>query len=196
MGDLLDPPAGAAEGEHIADARLVDHLLVELPDAACLLAHEEDAEQPAVGNGAAARYCESLRAGASGESAGDPVPDDAWPQLGELVARITTGQHVEDGMQGALGHRRERRRTPDQRGDVVDGPWLHRHHRDDLLRQHVERVARESKRLDAAFLHALGDHGSGHEVAAMLGEHDAFADSADLVTGAADPLQSARDARR
>merc|ERR1712034_85153 len=32
-GDLLDAPAGGAEREDVADARLVDHLLVELADA-------------------------------------------------------------------------------------------------------------------------------------------------------------------
>src|SRR5690606_26233609 len=32
-GDLLDAPRGRAEREGVADARLVDHLLVELPDA-------------------------------------------------------------------------------------------------------------------------------------------------------------------
>ena len=32
VGDLLDAPAGGAEGEDVVDARLVDHLLVELAD--------------------------------------------------------------------------------------------------------------------------------------------------------------------
>ena len=32
VGDVLDPPGRRAEGEHVADPRLVDHLLVELAD--------------------------------------------------------------------------------------------------------------------------------------------------------------------
>ena len=54
VGDVLDPPAGRAEREDVADARLVDHLLVELADPAGLVADEEDAEEAAVGDGAAA----------------------------------------------------------------------------------------------------------------------------------------------
>ena len=88
VGDVLDPPAGRAEGEHVADPRLVDHLLVELADpaAGALAADQEDAEQPAVGDGAAAGDGEPLGAGPAGERAGDAVPDDARAQLGELVA--------------------------------------------------------------------------------------------------------------
>ena len=46
--DLLDPPGRGAEQEHLAGARLVDHLLVELADAAAV--GEVDREQPAVGD--------------------------------------------------------------------------------------------------------------------------------------------------
>ena len=67
VGDVLDPPAGGAEGEDVADAGLVDHLLVELADAAGLLADEEDAEEAAVGDGAAAGDGEPLGAGAPAE---------------------------------------------------------------------------------------------------------------------------------
>ena len=46
--DLLDPPGRRAEQERLAGARLVDHLLVELADAAAV--GEVDGEQPAVGD--------------------------------------------------------------------------------------------------------------------------------------------------
>jgi hypothetical protein len=65
VGDLDDAPARRAEGEHVVDARLVDHLLVELADAGVpRLAGDEDAEQAAVGDRAAARDGDALRAGA------------------------------------------------------------------------------------------------------------------------------------
>ncbi len=69
VGDVLDPPAGRAEREHVADPGLVDHLLVELADplAGALAADQEDAEQPAVGDGAAAGDREPLGAGPAGE---------------------------------------------------------------------------------------------------------------------------------
>ena len=70
VGDVLDAPGRRAEQEHVADPRLVDHLLVELADAAAraLAGGEEDAEQAAVGDGAAAGDGEPLRA-ARGRSA-------------------------------------------------------------------------------------------------------------------------------
>jgi hypothetical protein len=65
VGDVLDPPRRRAEREHVADPRLVDHLLVELADPATGpgAAREEDAEQPAVGDRAAAGDGQPLGAG-------------------------------------------------------------------------------------------------------------------------------------
>ena len=81
--DLLDAPARRAEREHVAHARLVDHLLVELADAAARTARRrrpadhEHAEQPAVGDRAAGRHGEPLRAGPARDRAGHAIPDDA-----------------------------------------------------------------------------------------------------------------------
>src|SRR3954470_21096668 len=76
--DVVDAPARAAESEHVADARLVDHLLVELTDPRRALARvstrEEDAEKSAVGNRAAARDSEPLGTGTGRELPGDAVP--------------------------------------------------------------------------------------------------------------------------
>ena len=69
-------------------------------------------------------------------------------------------------------------------------------HRDDLLGEDVERVARVAHRLDRAVAHALGDDGALHEIAAELREDHAAAHRADLVTGTTDPLQPGRDRRR
>ena len=90
VGDVLDPPAGGAEREDVADPGLVDHLLVELADPAPrpLAADEEDPEQAAVGDGAAAGDRQPLGARPAGQRAGDPVPHDPGAQLGELVGGV------------------------------------------------------------------------------------------------------------
>ncbi len=89
MGDLLDPPAGGAEGEHVADAGLVDHLLVQLthPGAVLpgVLPGEEDPVQAAVRDGAAAGHGEPLTTRAGAQGALVAVPDQPGAQLGELV---------------------------------------------------------------------------------------------------------------
>ncbi len=112
VGDVLDPPGRRAEQEHVADARLVDHLLVQLADPAAGLARaggQEDAEQAAVGDRAAAGHRQPLRARPAGQRAGDPVPDQPRPQLGELVGRVAPGQHVQHRLQRRGRQRRERR---------------------------------------------------------------------------------------
>src|SRR6266540_6796500 len=56
--DLLDAPAAGAQQEHLADPALVDHLLVELPDAPALapfVASQEHAIQAPIRDGAAGR---------------------------------------------------------------------------------------------------------------------------------------------
>jgi hypothetical protein len=73
---------------------------------------------------------------------------------------------------------------------------LARGHRDDLLREHVERVARHDRRLDRALAHPLGEHRALEQVGAELREDAALADVADVVAGAADPLQPGGDRLR
>ena len=78
-----------------------------------------------------------------------------------------------------------------------------RDHRDDLLRQHVERVARVARRLDRALVHAARHGGAGDEIAAVLREDDAFADGARpggrrgrCAAGRSRPTAALRSARR
>ena len=68
-----------------------------------------------------------------------------------------------------------------------------RRHRDDLLREHVERVARHDGRLDQALAHAPRDDRALEQVGAELREDAALGGVADAVAGAADPLQPGGD---
>ena len=202
VGDLLDPPGRGAEREHVADPRLVHHLLVELADppacstAGLVPAGEEDAEEATVGDGTAAGDREPLCARAPGESAAEPVPHQAGPELGELVAGIPAGQHVEHGLEHATPERREGRGTLHYALELVDRPRLHRHHRDDLLREDVEWVGGHPERLDPAVTHPFDHYRGLDEIAAVLGEEDPPGHGSDLVPRSADALQAAGDARR
>ena len=108
VGDVLDAPGARSQQEDVADPRLVDHLLVELAHPGLLLTDEEHPEHAAVGDGAAAGDGQTLCAGSAGERAGDAVPGDAGPQLGEVVARVAAGQHVEHRLERGLGEPGER----------------------------------------------------------------------------------------
>ena len=191
MRDVLDAPGARAEGEQVADPRLVDHLLVELADpaAGALAGGEEDGVQPAVGDRAARGDSEPLGAPAAGERVGQAVPGDAGAQLGELVAGVAPGEHVEHRLQHRAGEGGVGGRPAGEGEHVVDGPLVERAHRHHLLGEHVERGVGQVQRLDLAREHPLDDDRGLHEVAAELREEHPAADGADLVAGPADPLQ-------
>ena len=141
-GDLLDPPGRGAEHERLPLPRLVDHLLVELADAAAAV-DEVDAEEAAVGDRARVRDREPPRARAPADDAGGAIPDDPRPQLGELVRRVAAGEHVEHVLELLQREVGERIGAADERVQRRDLDLLLGHDRDDLLREHVERVARD-----------------------------------------------------
>ena len=194
-GDLLDPPGRGAEHERLALPRLVDHLLVELADAAAAV-DEVDAVEAAVGDRARVRDREPPRAGAAADDAGGAVPDDPRPQLGELVRRVAAGEHVEHVLELLQREVGEGVGAADEPVQLRDLDLLLGHDRDDLLREHVERVARDPRLLDLAAAHRPRDDGRLEQVGAELGEDAALRGRAELVPGAADPLQAARDRLR
>ena len=81
VGDVLDPPGAGPKSEQVTDARLVDHLLVELTDtpARTLRPRKEDGEQPAIGNGAPRGHRQVLGAPAAAEHPCQPIPGDPSP---------------------------------------------------------------------------------------------------------------------
>ena len=86
-------------------------------------------------------------------------------------------------------------RAPDEGVELVDRHALvpgARGDGDDLLRQHVERVARHHRRLDEALAHAPRHDGALEQVGAELGEDPSARHLAHAVPGAADALQAAR----
>ncbi len=194
-GDLLDPPGRRAEQERLPRASLVDHLLVELADAAAAV-DQEDAEHAAVGDRAGVRHREAARALPRTDRAARAVPDDARAQLGELVGRVAAREHVEHVLELRARQVAKRVRTRDEPVQVVDADLLLRRDRDDLLREHVERVARDLRLLDLALAHRTCDDRRLEQIGPELREDPPLRDGAQLVAGAADPLQAARDRLR
>jgi hypothetical protein len=195
VSDFFDTPRGGAEHERVADVRFEHHFLVELADsgAARRRAEKKHAEQAAVGDGAAVGDRDSLRSFTRDDGPGDAVPCDAGTKFRKLVRWIAPRQHVEHAFKGGASQFGEGRRAADGCEQIVNLPLVHRRHRHDLLREDVEWVAGIVSRLDCALVHRSGDCRARHEVAAEFWKHDAFADRVDLMTAAADPLESAGD---
>ena len=83
--------------------------------------------------------------------------------------------------------------TSANRSSTATPSSSHRRDRHDLLREHVERVARHDGLLDQPLAHALDDHRRLEQVGAELREDAALGGLADAVAGAADALQPAGD---
>ena len=190
-GDLVDPPGRGAEHERLPLARLVDHLLVELADATAAVGLE-DAVHPAVGDRPRVRHGEPTRPGPPADDAGGAVPHDPRPQLGELVGRVAPGEHVEHVVELRTGQVGEGIGAADEVVELVDGDLVVGADRDDLLGEHVERVARDRGLLDRALAHRLRDDRALEEVCAELREDPPLRDGAELVAGATDALEPAR----
>ena len=192
--DLLDPPCGRAEHEALADAALVHHFLVELADAGAV--GQEHAEQAAVGDGAAARDRDPLCALASANAVLHAVPHDPRAQAGELIRRIAAGEHVERLAERIVGELGEVGAAARQCQELVDVPLVDRGRGDDLLREHVERVARVAHLLDEPLAHAPHHDRRLEQVATELREDLAGARLTDLVAGAPDALDASGDGSR
>ena len=174
--------------------RLVDHLLVELADAAAV--GQVDAVEAAVGDRAGVGDDELAGAFAAVHRAARAVPDDPRAQLGEAVGGVAPVEHVEHVLELFAGELAEGLGRGDDALDLVDLPLVERRHRDQVLGEHVERVLRDHRLLDRAFAHPPRDHGALEQVGAELGKDAAAADLAQRVAGAADPLQAAADRLR
>ncbi len=200
--DLLDPPAARPEHDHVAvhpGAELVDHLLVELTDAATgrpRFADHEHAEQATIRDRAAAGHRHDPRIAAALDHVGHAVPHDARLELGELVGRIGAGEHPEHALENLAGERLVWEGAPRDGQQVVHRPAIHDRHRHELLGEDVERIARDLGRLDGAFMHPAGDDRAFEQVAAVLREDHALARGADLVPRPTDPLEAAGHAGR
>ena len=130
-----------------------------------------------------------------GEPVVDSIPRQSRPQVGEVVRRISTRQHVENALENVAAQIGERRGPPEQGIEVVDIPVVHGDRGHDLLRQDVERVARVSAGFDPRLVHRAGDGGARDEIASKFRDDDPAAGSADRVSGATDALHAAGDRR-
>ena len=81
----------------------------------------------------------------------DAIPGDAGTQLGEFVAGVAAGEHVENGFENRAGEMMRRARRSGRVEEVVDVPLVEGDDGDDLLRENIERIARVVDAFDLAF---------------------------------------------
>jgi hypothetical protein len=116
------------------------------------------------------------------------VPRDARPKLREFLRRIATGEHVEDVLELLAREVAEWVGAADEVVQLVDGDLLLRGDRDDLLRQHVQRVLDDLRLLDLAPSHALHDDGGLEEIGPEFRKDAALGGLVEAMAGTADSL--------
>ena len=131
-------------------------------------------EEPAVGDRPCVRDREPPRALPPADDPGRPVPHHAGPQLRELVRRITAVEHVEHVLELDAGEVRERIRAAHDPVELVDRDLFVGADRDDLLREHVERVARNLRLLDRTVEHPARYDRRLEQIGAELRENPAL----------------------
>ena len=193
--DLLDAPGRRSEHERLALARLVHHLLVELAHAPAPV-DEEDTEEAAVRDRPGVGDREAPSAGAPAHRAGSPIPHDPRPELRELVGRVAAREHVEDVLELRTRQLRERIRAPRELVELVHRDLLVGADRDDLLGEHVQRIAGDPRLLDLPRAHGARDDRGLQEVGAELREDPPLRDRVQIVARAPDSLQPTRDRLR
>ena len=187
-GDLGDTPRRRAEQEGLADAALVDHLLVELADTSAV--GEEHSEQAAVGDRPRVGDREPLGAVARPYPTRGAIPHDPWLESGELIRWIPAGEQVEDAVEGDVGKLGVVGRAADERGHLVDIPVVHGGHGDHLLGEHVEWIGRERRLFDEAVVHEANHNRGLEQIPPVFREDRSSARLADPVAGPTDPLNA------
>ena len=190
--DLLDSPRRRAEQERLPRPSLVNHLLVELADAAAV--REGHREQAAIGNGARVGHGQLAGAAPGPNRPGDAVPHDPRAQLAELGRRVAAVEHVEHVVELGARQLGIRIRAGDQRVEVVHRQGLlgRRGDGDHLLSQDVEGATGHHRRLDLAAAHAAHHDSRLQQVGAELGEDHPARDVVDAMARAPDALDPAR----
>ena len=192
--DVLNAPRAGTEQERLPRSALVDHFLVELADARAV--GQEHAEQAAIGNRATAGDRQPLGPVAGAHRAVDPIPHEARAQFSELFTGVAPRQQIEHVVQQIVAELGKAGAAAHDVADLLHGQLAAGSRCDvgnDLLCQHVERVAHVARVLDLAIDHPPHDDCGLQQVAAMLREQRALAWLTDRVTGTADALQTSAD---
>ncbi len=179
--------------EHIANARLVDELFVELTESGAI--RQIHRVQPAIRDRAAGDHsCHATPARAR-DAAGGAVPCEPWFQLHGDVCRILAAQHRERFVERLAGQsviwvrasyelvERRVSRTLDRRR----GNGNYR------LRQNIERILGDDRRFDLACAGAIDDRQDLDEIIAKRGDECGATDVADRVSRAAGALDGGGD---
>ena len=128
---------------------------------------QKHAVQPAIRNGAAIddRHA-AARLAALVSLLRDAIPRHARPQAPQIHPRDSAPKACRARLRTptASAPRTVRRDAPG-RNSSSHVPILHRHHGHNLLRQHIQRIARIAHRLDLALIHRARDRRAGHQVA-------------------------------
>ncbi len=189
--DAQDPVRGVAELEHVAGQAFDRPVLVHRADD-LRLRFEHHRVIGVVGNRAAGRHGRERRAALPAQHAVHRIAMQ-MRRAPPAPCVEAVGQHARDVDVLVARQLAKRRRTLEQREQLVLAPFLHRHLGGDLLRQHVERLARHADAVELAARDAVEQRGAVAQLVARQRKEPALRRAAHRMARAADALQERGD---
>ena len=192
--DLDDPPRGVAELEDVPGQALDGEVLVHRADRGAG-GLEHDLVVGEVGDRAARGHRRQPRSLAGAQHAVHRVLVEIGPA--PAAPRGEAGrEHLDDGVEVLPLEVAERPGAPDQGEQPVLGPLLGRHGGHDVLGQDVERPLRDDQAIELAAANGVHQGGALDQLVAGEREEPPLGEAAEVVPGAADPLQQGGDRPR
>ena len=186
MGDPLDPPAGGAQKDHLPFSRLVNELLVQLPDP--VPGFGVDTELAGVGDGPGRSHGHVPGAGEGMEHVVHWVPRDTGSQ-GEPGAGHPPGQHLQHPPEGGLGEVPVGVGPADDPQDLLGGDGPGSHHGHDPLGQDIHWAFGDLYRRQVHLPHPPGHRGQLQQIRPGLGDEPTLGRRPEQVPGPTHPLQ-------
>ncbi len=192
--DRPDAPRRRPELKHVAHARLVHELLIELSESRAV--RQVHGIKAAIRNGPTRDHRHHPRRARSREAVVHAVPRHPRFELRGQVRRVLPRQHRQHLVECRTREPVIWIRATHERERIPRGPVVDAHHRDDALREHIERVLDRPRRLDVARPHRLDNGCALHQIVAKSRDHDSSAHRAEIVARAPDSLQPRADSLR
>ena len=191
-----DAPRRRAEQEHIAGKALDGEVFVECADDR-LVRLRQNKILGAVGNGAAGRDGCETSSPSSTDDAVHTISVEVRATAAALCADALR-EHVDDRIEISPGQIAVTVRAANQLEEILFAPLFGRRHRNDLLREHVERLHRDDQPIELARANRPHQRGTFDQLIASRRKDPPFRlrGVLNLMPGPADALQGDRDGSR
>ena len=193
-GHAPNSPRCIAEQHDVAGETLDRKILVDRPDDGSLR-FGDDRIQPVFGNRAAARDRGQARVATAAQSSVDAIAKQVRA-VSSATCSDALREHFENLVKVGARKIRVRRGLRDELEQIVLLPFVCRTHRDNLLRENIERRFRNDNAIEIALANGTDERGHLYQLVSRRREQPSFRNRSAPVSRTADALHSNCDRPR